>query len=108
MSAQVNLAGLFVPTSEEQWNENIIWQPVPVHTMPKSLDYVLFFGKRCAKYEAALEKYMKESEEVQRIYSEYAEQFLHWSQESGESIKTLHDVYELHNTLIIEKEHNKT
>lgn len=108
MSAQANLAGLFVPTSEEQWHEHLDWQPVPVHTMPKDFDHVLFFGQRCDKFEALFKKYTQESVEVQRIYREYAYEFLHWSKESGERVKTIYDVYELHSILSIEKEQNKT
>lgn len=30
MSAEAALSGLFIPTEEEQWNDRIMWQPVPV------------------------------------------------------------------------------
>lgn len=30
MSAEACLSGLFIPTEEEQWNKQIMWQPVPV------------------------------------------------------------------------------
>lgn len=108
MSAQSNLAGLFLPTSEEVWNEDIAWQPVPVHTIPKNLDYVLFTGKYCAKYQAELRRFMEESQEVQRIYKDFADKFLYWSQKSGLNLKSIDDVYNLHDTLKIEKSFNKT
>jgi lysosomal acid phosphatase len=40
MSAQGILAGLFVPEGYQVWNENIKWQPVPVHTSNIELDKV--------------------------------------------------------------------
>uniref|UniRef100_A0ACB8FUS9 Uncharacterized protein n=1 Tax=Sphaerodactylus townsendi TaxID=933632 RepID=A0ACB8FUS9_9SAUR len=40
MSAQANLAGLFPPTTEEIWNPQIPWQPIPVHVVPKSFNPV--------------------------------------------------------------------
>lgn len=39
MSAQANLAGLFYPTEDEQWTKDILWQPVPVHTLPRESNY---------------------------------------------------------------------
>lgn len=30
MSAEVLSAGLFEPTEEEKWNDEILWQPIPV------------------------------------------------------------------------------
>lgn len=40
MSAAADLAGLFPPQGNEIWNTDIPWQPIPVHTMPASEDYV--------------------------------------------------------------------
>uniref|UniRef100_A0A8D2LV88 acid phosphatase n=1 Tax=Varanus komodoensis TaxID=61221 RepID=A0A8D2LV88_VARKO len=36
MSAQVNLAGMYPPTGSQSWNSAIYWQPIPVHTVPRS------------------------------------------------------------------------
>ena len=40
MSAYCNLAGLFPPQGSQVWNEKLLWQPIPVHTVPKDLDSV--------------------------------------------------------------------
>lgn len=44
MSAAVNLAGLYAPIPAEQWNNNLgkIWQPIPIHSIPRELDTVCF------------------------------------------------------------------
>lgn len=108
MSALANLAGLFPPrTQEESWNNEINWQPIPVHTIPHLLDYVLSGGKECLKYEVAYKEYMKKSKEVQRIYTEYAHLFTYWSRMTGANISTIPQVNDLYDTIKIEKKYKK-
>ncbi|KAF4793184.1 hypothetical protein TURU_113439 [Turdus rufiventris] len=38
MSAQASLAGLYPLTQSQIWNPRILWQPIPVHTVPLSQD----------------------------------------------------------------------
>lgn len=42
MSAAVNLAGLYAPNEVQQWNDDLgkLWQPIPIHSIPKELDAV--------------------------------------------------------------------
>lgn len=106
MSAQANLAGLFPPTDEEKWNNEISWQPIPVHTVPWKLDHVLGGGRPCPKHEAAREKYLKEDPEIQKLFIEHAGIFKHLTEKSGEDIETIADAFFLHNTLIFERSRN--
>jgi len=41
MSAQSNLAGLYEPFGDDVWNDQIKWQPIPVHTIPEQFDAVI-------------------------------------------------------------------
>lgn len=107
VSAQTCLAGLFPPTADEIWNANILWQPIPVHTMPRKSDYLIAIETNCPKYQYLREKYTAKSKEYQRIFTEYADLLKYWSKMSGLSLKTTYDVYKLHNILSIEKEQNK-
>lgn len=107
MSALANLAGLFYPTDEEIWNENILWQPIPVHTTPLAHDHVLGGLLDCPKYKAAREVYFRESAEVHRLFTEYADQIQNWSNMSGLNLTTTHDILYLFKTLKIEYRHNK-
>lgn len=103
----MNLAGLFPINDEQVWNENIRWNPLPVHTIPTKYDFALYGPDDCPKFFAAYEKYQKESPEVQRIYREYADELLLWSERSGSNITTIDDVAQLYTTLYIEKLYNK-
>lgn len=107
MSAQACLAGLYPPTDEEKWHDEIMWHPIPIHTIPLNMDHVLSTARRCEAYKAAHEKHMENSPEVQRVFVENKHLVDHWSQESGSPIETILDVFRLYDTLIREKEQNK-
>ncbi|WKY01251.1 hypothetical protein Q1695_015333 [Nippostrongylus brasiliensis] len=47
MSAQVNMAGFFPPSKSELWDNALAWQPIPVHTVPKSIDKELCESIEC-------------------------------------------------------------
>lgn len=41
MSAELFLAGFYPPKTEnEQWHDNLLWQPIPVYSDPRELDKV--------------------------------------------------------------------
>jgi len=50
MSALTDLAGLYPPTSDQLWDENLDWQPIPVHTVPTTADLVLDSDSLCPRY----------------------------------------------------------
>lgn len=63
MSAQSLLAGFYPPFGSKIWNRNLLWQPIPVHTMPVSMDY-LIAGQvpTCPSYQNALNQFMASDE----------------------------------------------
>ncbi|KAJ7404244.1 hypothetical protein BTVI_73237 [Pitangus sulphuratus] len=55
MSAQASLAGLYPLTQDQIWNPRILWQPIPVHTVPLSHDNLLYLPfSHCPKYKELL------------------------------------------------------
>lgn len=107
MSVESNLAGFFPPHDEQLWNEEIAWQPIPVHTIPEADDYVLAGKKRCPRYDYAYQKYT-ESPAYVKIMSKYRELFKYIEQNSGKTIRTIQDAQNFYNTLWIENLKNRT
>ncbi|XP_037375738.1 prostatic acid phosphatase [Talpa occidentalis] len=65
MSVMANLAGLFPPKDSSIWNPHLLWQPIPVHTVPLAEDRLLYLPfKHCPRFEE-LEKETLTSMEFQ-------------------------------------------
>lgn len=107
MSVESNLAGLFPPENKQIWNQNIPWQPIPIHTTPEKMDGVLAGKRPCARYNHAAKKYER-SPEFQEILTKYKSLFQYLSKNSGNSVKTLEQAQYIYNTLWIEKLKNFT
>ena len=58
MSAQSNLAGLYPPSGTQVWNPNLLWQPIPVHTVAAEYDNLLSSHAICPRQERLIEKLM--------------------------------------------------
>lgn len=107
MSAEANLAGLFPPGDKQMWNDKLLWQPIPIHTIPEHSDYILAAKKPCARYEYAMKKY-EESPEIKALFKKFKPLFKYIEENSGKTIRTFNDVLEVYNTLWIENLKNKT
>lgn len=88
MSAQTNLAALYRPNNDEIWDDDLAnWQPIPVHTIPAEFDFTLYGKRKCPKYKAAFRKYVKQSDEIQRILADNRDLFEYWSEKCGLKLK---------------------
>ncbi|NXU51296.1 PPAP phosphatase, partial [Turnix velox] len=71
MSAQASLAGLYPPTKGQIWNSRILWQPIPVHTVPLSHDNLLHLPfSHCPKYNELLRQTFA-TRDFQRAFKQY-------------------------------------
>ncbi|KRZ53652.1 Lysosomal acid phosphatase [Trichinella nativa] len=105
MSALANLAGLFPPSAEEKWNENLPWQPIPVHSVPKNMDYVLNMEADCPLAKKAQEN-IWQSAEVLAIMKEN-QQFIDFlKNKTGLEFLTLHDMVRVFDPINCAKIHS--
>lgn len=109
MSAQANLAGLFEPTADEIWHKDLNWQPIPVHTLPKSLDNILRprYGDRCPKYELMYDYYMASSPDALDMIIKYGKYFEMWAKNSGANIRNIDDVFSIYKRIIAKQDSGK-
>lgn len=100
-SANLVLAALFPPEKNQVWNEQLLWQPIAVHSIPKSIDFLIHAQEGCARYLKAREEYEefpknKELKEQNRELFEYVEKH------AGEPVRTLEQLKDIHESLAIE------
>lgn len=107
MSALSNLAGLYPPQGNDVWDNSIAWQPIPVHTVPESQDYILAGKKSCPAYEYAYSA-MKNSPEFQKYDERYTYLYEYLTKWTGRSVDSLESVSIINNTFFIEGLYNKT
>lgn len=107
MSALANLAGLFPPKRNQEWNTDILWQPIPVHTIPENLDYVLAGKKKCPEYDLEYGLYLQ-SEEFKKLNETFKDLMEYLSISTGEKMDNFPDILTLYGTLIVQESNNKT
>lgn len=102
MSASACASGLFPPKDDQIWHGHL-----PIHSIPKKLDYVLLAGKYCPQYNRAIRMYF-ESPEFTALIAKFSQLFKYLETKSGMQIRSFDDVQMLYNTLWIENLKNKT
>lgn len=107
MSAEAAMAGLFPPQSDEIWNDELFWQPIPVHTVPQNLETIIFAGKPCSRLEHELKKYHT-SPQIVEFNAKHEQLYKYLEEKTGKSIQNSSDVAQIYNTLWIEELKNKT
>ncbi len=105
-SGLANLAGLFPPKDSEIWNDNLQWQPIPIHTVPLRDDYLLAGEKRCDRFDYFMLQYMNGSE-YRGWFKKYREQICFMEKHSGVKLPTMTKIFDLYDTLHVEKLNGK-
>ncbi|XP_060534272.1 prostatic acid phosphatase-like isoform X2 [Cylas formicarius] len=82
MSAASNLAGLYRPSGDQLWSDDVTWQPIPIHTIPKAEDIVLRFDVDCKKYNLLTDQ-LNTRDDIVTLYREKDELFRNLSLATG-------------------------
>lgn len=102
MSAEANLAGFYPPKGSMIWNNTLLWQPIPVHVVPRATDNVLRMSKPCPKYEQMARAFSTGSL-VSSIIAENQKWFDYCTEKTGMDFTTLTNFQTLHDVLKVEE-----
>lgn len=105
MSAESNLAGFYPPKSKDLWNDEVQWQPIPVHTVPEKQDSILAAKKNCPVYDYELKKLYKSST-FKNYDTEFKPIYDYLTTNSGKKVHSLQSVQNIYSCLHIEELNN--
>ncbi|PAV63480.1 hypothetical protein WR25_01434 [Diploscapter pachys] len=107
MSAQANMAGMFPPKEHEIWNKSLLWQPVPVHTMPREMDIQINQEADCPVAKAELDRIWN-SEEVLKMKEQNKELLTFLGEKFNKPDLQLQDLWIVYDNLFCQQCHNDT
>ncbi|KAJ7985764.1 hypothetical protein DPEC_G00343840 [Dallia pectoralis] len=108
MSAEANLAGLYPPNGSQVFDPELIWQPIPVHTVPQEEERLLSFPiPGCPRYEVLMNETAR-SEMYVNMTNKYKDFMMMVREKTGLKNTNLQTVWSVHDTLFCEARHNMT
>jgi len=105
-SAAVLLAALFPPVDDQVWNDRLMWQPIPIHSVPLAMDKLITVKAKCPLYDK--EKRRSDAQLAAMYDKQNTQLYQYLSENTGQNISSLLDVESLFNVLEIEKETGKS
>lgn len=103
ISALCTAAGLFPPSEAEIWKIGLNWQPIPIHTIPLSEDYLVYQAIPCPKFDKLREEYYMKSPEIEVLFRNYSALIEYLEDNSGKKIRSLRDLGSFDDPLRIEE-----
>lgn len=84
-SAETQLAGLYPPQGWQIWNPKLLWQPIPIQTVPEDEDPLLRpeNTKNCPEYDRLITRLQQNSDEFHKHLQDNAELIKYMQNYSG-------------------------
>jgi len=105
MSAEAVLAGLYPPQGFQQWDPNISWQPIPVHTKAPEDDIEMTLEDVDCQYYDRLYNEALLSEDAQKVYRDNEEMIKYVTEKAGYDAPLLTNVWDTFGPLYCMKQH---
>lgn len=102
MSAEASMAGLFPPSANKIWNEELNWQPIPIHTTSAHRDYILATQKKCDRFDYEMGKFINGST-YQTMFERFKPHINYVAENGKFEIKTILRILVFYDTLTVEK-----
>lgn len=107
MSAELVGAGMFPPTDFQIWNSELLWQPIPIHYLPRNLDNLVAMKTNCTEYDKEFIEVLNATK-MRHINEENRDLYQYLTEHTGIIIDNIEAVESLYNTLEIEQLNNLT
>ncbi|XP_050314820.1 testicular acid phosphatase homolog [Anthonomus grandis grandis] len=100
MSAELLGAGLFPPQDVQIWNADLLWQPIPIHYLPRNMDNLIAMKSNCTQYDKEFLE-VQNSTKVRNYNKEYQELYSYLTEHTGQIINSIGDIDTLYGILEI-------
>ncbi|XP_018565956.1 testicular acid phosphatase homolog [Anoplophora glabripennis] len=107
MSAAANLAGLYPAKGAQVWDKQLLWRPIPIHTVPNEEDEVVAMKKDCPRYNLLYDQLLN-SRTFQLVNLRNKPLYDYLTKNTGWNITELRQIETLYSLLSIEKQYNLT
>ncbi|XP_075226554.1 testicular acid phosphatase homolog [Lycorma delicatula] len=101
MSAAALLAGMFPPEGNQIWNDQLIWQPIPIHSVPNTQDKILAPLAPCPRFWAEHKKVLSLLSKLETPKDKKMYKYL--TKYTGQNITSVCEALSIYDTLLVEE-----
>lgn len=103
LSAECTMFGLYPTSNDENWNDKLNFQPIPIHTMPLIDDYLLNSFAVCPRFDELFQQSIRRPN-VTEIIEKYRPLIRFLEENSGEKLQTVKEVSWIYLNLLVENQ----